>query len=455
MVPRSQEDGTGMVNVSRTGAKRSSRRLAAAADFNALKRAFLCIAASPLSQGLTGKDYIMAERNREGALTADEKSIVKALLKNGWRNQDIQALVNVGRGATINSGRITETKKDGSIVTASDEEVEFFQIRKSSYDQKTGLNLFDHERLIRAREAMILAVQVFNSPAMRFKTEVFTMLANVAWTYLMHEHYERVCVKIVGRDGRSLLLSQIVDRHDCPLSKGMKDNLRSLKILRDDVEHKLLGRGDSKWLGLFQACCLNFDKAMCELFGERLTLSHELAFALQFAKVNFEQVTTLNRYEIPGEIEAVDARLREGMSDAQIADLEYQFRVVYTLDAVTKTRAHFQFVQPHSAEGKDIRNVLVQHKLADHLYPHRPGDVVKKIAHRTGRDFTQYNHTQAWRKFEARPRKGAAQPENTNRDYCIYHAAHGDYTFSDQWLQLLEAEVADDNKFAELRAFKL
>lgn len=397
----------------------------------------------------------MAGRNREGALTAEEKPIVKALLGKGWRNQDIQALINTGREATINSGRITETKNDYLITAASDDEVEFFKIKKNSYDQKTGLNLYDHERLIRAREAMILAVQVFNSPAMRFKTEVFTMLANVAWTYLLHEHYERRGVKVVGRDGRSLLLSQILERHDCPISKGMKDNLRSLKILRDDVEHKLLGRGDSKWLGLFQACCLNFDKAMCDLFGTALTLSHDLSFALQFAKLNFDQVTTLNRYEIPGAIDAIDARLREGMTEAQIADLEFQFRVVYTLDAVTRTRAHFQFVQPHSAEGKDIRNVLVQHKLADHLYPHRPGDVVKKLAERTGKKFTQHNHTQAWRKFEARPRNGAAQPENTNRDYCIYHATHGDYTFSDQWLQLLEAEVGDDQKFEILKAFKL
>lgn len=294
----------------------------------------------------------MAGRNRDGALTAAEKPIVKALLAKGWRNQDIQALVNVGREATINSGRITETKNDPTIVAAGDEEVEFFQIRKNSYDQKTGLNLFDHERLIRAREAMILAVQVFNSSATRFKTEVFTMLANVAWTYLMHEHYERKGVKIIGKDGRSLLLSQVLDRHDCPLSKGIKDNLRSLKTLRDDVEHKLLGRGDSKWLGLFQACCLNFDKAMCEMFGGQLTLSHDLAFALQFAKLNFEQVTTLNRCEIPADIDAVDARLRDGMTDSQTADLEYQFRVVYTLDAVTKSRAHFQFVQPDSVGGQ-------------------------------------------------------------------------------------------------------
>lgn len=365
----------------------------------------------------------MVARNKNGALTDEEKPIVKALLAKGWRNQDIQALVNIGREATINSARITETKKDAAIIAASDEEVEFFKIKKNSYDPRTGLNLFDHERLIRAREAMVLGVQVFNSPAMRFKSEVFAMLVNVAWTYLLHEYYERKNIKIVGKDGRSLLLSQMIDRQDCPLSKGMKDNLKALKILRDDVEHKLLGRADAKWLGLFQACCLNFDKAICDLFGSHLTLSHDLSFAIQFTKMNLEQLTTLNRYEIPAHIDAVDARLSEGMTEAQIADLEYQFRVVYTLDAVTKSRAHFQFVLPDSAEGKDIRNVLVQHKLADHLYPHKPGDVVSLVQQKSGKAFTSHNHTQAWRKFQARPRKGAAQPDNTKRDWCVYHQA--------------------------------
>jgi hypothetical protein len=47
------------------------------------------------------------------------------------------------------------------------------------------------------------------------------------------------------------------------------------------------------------------------------------------------------------------------------------------------------------------------------------------------------------------------QPENTNRDYCIYHTAHGDYTFSDQWVQKLADEVMDEKKFQQLKAFKL
>jgi hypothetical protein len=60
----------------------------------------------------------MAARKRGGGLTADEKRIVKALLNEGWRNQDIQALVNEGRQATINSARITGVKQDAAVVPA-------------------------------------------------------------------------------------------------------------------------------------------------------------------------------------------------------------------------------------------------------------------------------------------------------------------------------------------------
>ena len=397
----------------------------------------------------------MATRKKEGALTAHEKKIVKALLDKGRRNQDIQALINLGRSATINSARITEVKKNKKQKAASDDEVTFFEIKKQSIDPSTGLNLFDDERLIRAREAMILAVQIFNSAAFRFKTEVFSVLVNVAWTYLLHEFYERKKVKIEQKDGRSLLLSQMVERPDCPLSDGAKNNLRSLKTIRDEVEHKLLGKSDIKWLGLFQACCLNFDKAMCKLFGDQLTLAHELSFALQFGRMNVEQLSLLQKYEIPPHIETLDGRLNEKLSENELADLEYQFRVVYTLDSASKSCSNFEFVRPDSDEGQDIRNVLVRHKFADTLYPYKPGMVVGLVEEKSGKAFTSRNHTQAWLRFKVRPRKGAKQPENTDKDFCIYHATHGDYTYSDQWVDHLVNQVNDDEKFAGIRAVKV
>src|SRR5262245_35024944 len=160
----------------------------------------------------------MRVRKREGRLTAEEEGIVKALLSHGWRNQDIQALVNIGRVATINSARITEVKQNPAIAPTGDEAVEFYKLEKQSFDPRTGLSIFHDERLIRAREAMIVAVQIFNSPILKFKTEIFAVLANVAWTYLMHEYYIRRKVRIVDDDGRSFVLSQMLRRGDCPLS---------------------------------------------------------------------------------------------------------------------------------------------------------------------------------------------------------------------------------------------
>ena len=85
----------------------------------------------------------MPRRTREGTLTPDEKRIAKALLLRGWRNQAIQALVNNGRSATINNARITEVKKNPRQRSATDDDVEFYLVKKHSYDHKTGLNLYD------------------------------------------------------------------------------------------------------------------------------------------------------------------------------------------------------------------------------------------------------------------------------------------------------------------------
>ena len=52
-------------------------------------------------------------------------------------------------------------------------------------------------------------------------------MANVAWTYLMHEYYTRKTqVQIVNVDGFSMPLSEVIERSDCPLTDGIKQNLR-------------------------------------------------------------------------------------------------------------------------------------------------------------------------------------------------------------------------------------
>ena len=380
-------------------------------------------------------------KKASGNLDDYEKTIVKALLDKKYRNQDIQYLVNSGREATINSARITEVKKNPTQKKASEKDVALFFKRKNTYNPVTGLNLVDHERLIRSREAMCLAVQVFNSPSTKFKTELFSILANIAWTYLIHEYYEKKGISIKNDNGKTIALSTLIARSDCPLSSGIINNLKVLKEIRDTVEHKLFGESDFNWLTLFQACCLNFDKTLCNVFGKKLTIKHELAVALQFGKFDLDSAGTLMNYDIPEYIQSLDANLQSKLTESELADLEYRFRIIYTLDSSSKGHSHIQFLNPESAEGKEIRNVLVKTKHAENDYPFKPSKVCQLISARTGKKYTMASHTKAWKKHKVRPNCHSKTPEITNTQFCIYHTVHKDYTYNQKWIDLLISEI--------------
>ena len=395
----------------------------------------------------------MAKKPSKTTLTPLEKSVIKALLSEGWRNQDIQALINTGRPASVNFGRISGIKANATIALASKQQVETFRRKKLLFDHVTGLCPIDDERLVRAREAMILAVELFNTPRIAFKAGVFSMLTNVAWTYLMHEYYEAKGVPIINDEGFSLPLSQMVGRDDCPLSKACKQNILALKEIRDVVEHRTIGPFDMKWLPLFQSTCLNFERALTELFGARLTLGRDLGFALQFAKLSIEEIAALQDYELPEHIATLDASLAANLEEGDADNLEYQFKVVYTLTNASKAKSHFQFVQPDSAEGMEIQNVLIKYKAADDIWPLKPGEVVTLVAQASGRKFTSDKHQRAWKMYKARPKTGAVDPAATNKSYSVYHPPYKSYTYSRQWVDFLIDQIADDQRWAALSTY--
>jgi hypothetical protein len=97
-------------------------------------------------------------------------------------------------------------------------------------------------------------------------------------------------------------------------------------------------------------------------------------------------------------------------------------------------------VSPDSEEGKSIQHVLQKFKVADELYRYKPGEVTKIVRKATGKLFSMSGHTTAWQKHKIRRPKGSKSPEKANRDYCIYHPAHRDYTYNDKWVERPVAE---------------
>ena len=375
-----------------------------------------------------------------GSLTKEEKPIVKALLNRGMTGQDIQNLLNIGRCTPVNSGRISSVKTS-NIIPASDDEVEMFLYKKQSYDLQTGLNFVDDERIIKAREAMFLAVDLFNTPYIRFKAEGFSVYAIIAWTYLVHEFCKRNGISFEDKNGRTSSLVYLIEKNDLGLSDGIKKNLDAMKEIRDSVEHRITGNSDPMWYSIFQSCCLNFDHMLVLWFGEKVSLKKNLSFALQFAKLSIPQIAEIQNFNIPPTIQALDARLNNNLSPEEENDIEYRLKVVYTLDNVGKSNANVVFVNPDSPEGKEIHNILVRDRPADEMYPYKAKPVVVEVKKLISIPFNMFSHTRAWKKYKVRPQDGAKNPEKTNGKYCIYHKAYNGYTYNRAWIDFLVGEI--------------
>ncbi|MDB2390596.1 DUF3644 domain-containing protein [Alphaproteobacteria bacterium] len=406
----------------------------------------------------------MAEQNtKPNPLSDFEVKVIKKLLgENNLSKQKILGLINQYREPAtnnINQGRITNIengniKKFQNIEPATDNDMDRFYRVIESYDSKTGLNLIIHERLVRSREAMILAVQLFNSPNVKFKTEVFAVLVNIAWTYLIQEYCIKNKIVIKDDSNHYKSLNALLNNASLPVSVNIKKNLEHIKRIRDEVEHKLFENSDQNWMSLFQACCMNFDRFLTTHFGHRTSLQSELSFALQFSSFDVGQLAEISKNNYPEFIESLDANLEDELTDAQKSDPEYKFKIVYTLSSSSKGDVHINFVSPESSEGKQIKNILTKSRIADEYYPHKPSVVWKKVENETGVPFNSHMHTLAWKKFNIRPPNNSDNRAKTNRKFCIYHKAHGDYTYSEAWVEKLKKIVTNPKEYQKLKNYK-
>ncbi len=297
------------------------------------------------------------KKSKDGGLTSEEKSLVKRLLQQGYIPQDIVHIVNQGRKKTINIGRISELSKNTEIAVATDEEVQRYLRIQSSYDPKTLLNPYKDCRLVRAREAMMAAVELFNNPNMCFRIEMFCVLANIAWTYLFQEKLEQTKSGSSKRhDGKSKSLDEMVRSADCPISnKAVCENIKKIVDIRDKVEHTLFAGGDEKFGALFQSNCLNFDHYLTEWFGKNLTLSNNLSLALQFVGLQKDQVVDMDLSTWPPEIKAV----YESIEQNEFANNNaFKIKVYYGTEATSKTKSDITQLIDYSDAPETSQTVI-------------------------------------------------------------------------------------------------
>ena len=283
--------------------------------------------------------------------------------------------------------------------------------------------------LRKSREAALNAVQTFNNPITTFKTETFIILMVIAWMYLLHAYYRDKGVEYRYYEKRANRrkfprtksgaykywgLEQCLKDTNCPLNSPTKSNLRFLIGLRHEIEHHQSAGVDERLSGHYLACCLNYERYICDLFGKQHSLGAAAAFTLQFRDLSDLKVTATSEESVaplPSNVAKYHQAYDAGLSDEELTSPYFRRRFLF-VPVITnkKTQADkmIEFVPFNSELGKVINDKYQKLIVKEVERPKfLPSNIVALMEEEGYPRFKMHDHTQLWRQLEGKnPGKG-------------------------------------------------
>ena len=363
----------------------------------------------------------MVKRPRKNRLERWEIALTKAMLEQGgMSDQDILAYFT-RPNRSINHraiGEIRRREKHTRIKVASEEDLVDFRANYPLIDWETGLHLHGDELLIKAREAMLNAVQTYNNPKTWFRSEIFIVSAIIAWTYLLHayfkgegvdyRHYEtkggrRQVARTKNRAERFWELAKCLKVARCPLDEVTKMNLEFLLEIRHEIEHRMTRRIDDAISAKLQACCHNFNANLKKLFGDQLGLDSDLSFALQFTHLSLDQQRSMARaQELPENVLLAQTTFEDRLTNEIYNDQRYAVRVTLVPKSANrkgKADQVVEFIRADSEEGEAINRVLLKET---EKTKYKPKQIVELMNAEGYPLFSYHYHALLWQALDAK-----------------------------------------------------
>jgi Domain of unknown function (DUF3644) len=276
------------------------------------------------------------------------------------------------------------------------------------------------ELVTKSREAALAAVQIFNNPQITFKSEIFIVLMNIAWTYLLHAHYriKGVEYRYFEQKGANRRfdrtkagaykcweLERCLNEASSPVDRDSANNLRFLIGLRHEIEHQMTTRIDASLSAKFQACCLNYNTHIKKLFGDDYGIDKHLAFSLQFSSLSKEHVETLEATPgLPSHIKKFVEGFEGGLSDEEFNSPKFAYRVLFvakTANRKGQADEVIEFVKADSELAKQVNAKYVITKETERS-KHLPGKIVETMKKEGFSRFNMHAHTEFWKSQDAK-----------------------------------------------------
>jgi hypothetical protein len=275
-----------------------------------------------------------------------------------------------------------------------------------------------------SQDAALSGVQVFNNPLIKFKSETFIVLMNIAWTYLLHAHYRHAGVeyRYHQRQGERRRFERTADgsfkywdlrqcllARECPLDNPTKKNLLFLIGLRDEITHHMSPILDQYASARYQACCLNYNRYVQELFGKRYGIDRHLGYSLQFQNLSREQLATPSEADLPANVRSYIARFDSELTADELNSERFAFRMLFVPKLVGKAGQAdevIEFLKADSEIAQAVNRDYVTFKEVERP-KFLPSQIIRMMREEGFPRFLMHRHTELWQSLDAKnPGKG-------------------------------------------------
>jgi hypothetical protein len=347
-------------------------------------------------------------------------------------------------------------------------------------NKRVGRNLRPY--VDKARDSALLAVEVYNKPAIAFRSAAYIALMVMAWTSLFHAIFFRRGKLPYYKDSNGRYQKVEGEYRHWDLQKcaaqywgddtgnPVRKNVEFFIPLRNKIEHRHIPPLDAAIFGECQALLLNFDAMLGVEFSPKHQLRESLSFSLQLFPSGESFAAAIKANKSIADVKKFIDDYRSTITPEVLSSGQFAFKafLIQVGNHQSDDALPIQFVHYDSLTAEQQAEVgrfaaLVKYKQGGVINAGllKAKQVIKKVqdalgnplVERNGKSIAKFNsdtHTRCWKSFDVRPKQGAKKPEQTKVQYCVYDKAHGDYLYTQAWVALLVEKMADDAEFAKL-----
>ncbi|QZZ19817.1 DUF3644 domain-containing protein [Leptothermofonsia sichuanensis E412] len=335
--------------------------------------------------------------------------------------------------------------------------------------------------LEKATESALLAVDIYNKPATKFRSGGYIVLMCLAWTALFHAIFfkngvkpfyrqknSRKYLKVDG-DYKAWELKECLQQYYKGQYPAVRKNIEFFIPLRNKLEHRSMPQLDIHIFGECQAFLFNFEDLLIQEFGSKYALNEHGFISLQFSHVRHEdQQKAIREMQKPlaREIKDYIDKFRSSLTTNITDSLQYSYKVYI----IPKLSSHqnssdlaVEFVKydPNNPEEMKkysqvaallkVSQVQVANagKLKAGEVASKVEPIVKQIMGQDAKFTASHHHVRAARYYKVRPKRGEDK-RKTNPKYCHYDEAHDDYVYTDEWVNFLKTEMEKEGQYEKV-----